>query len=76
MGVEEPTGPVTIQSAQRVQFELPMDDIPVGNYGLVICTSFNNIKLDDIDQWILDVRPGDNGMLYSLVRPCTSSSLD
>jgi hypothetical protein len=64
------TGPATIQSAQQAQFELPMQGIPVGNYGLVICVSFNGINIDDIEQWILDIRPSsDEGILYSLVWP-------
>jgi len=50
-----------------------MQDIPVGNYGLVICVSFNDINIDDIEQWTLDIRPGsDKGMLYSLVWPLWS----
>jgi len=45
-----------------------MKGIPVGNYGIVICVSFNDTNIDDIEQWILDIRPSnDEGKLYSLV---------
>ncbi|KAK3809504.1 MAG: hypothetical protein J3Q66DRAFT_354065 [Benniella sp.] len=64
--ISEKSTAVVIQSGEQVQLELPMDGIPVGNYGLVICASFDNIDLNDIERWILDVRPGDNGMLYAL----------
>ncbi|KAK3809496.1 MAG: hypothetical protein J3Q66DRAFT_354035 [Benniella sp.] len=71
--IKESTGPATIQSAQQAQFKLPMQGIPVGNYGLVICVSFNDINIDDIEQWILDIRPSsDEGMLYSLDNSSTT----
>jgi len=60
------TGPVIIHGAQQAQFKLSMHGIPVGNYDIVLCVSFNDTNIDDIEQWILDIRPSD-GKLYPLV---------
>jgi hypothetical protein len=64
-----PTKPVVVGAEQQIQIMLPMkDNIPIGSYELVICASFKNTNLDDVNQWTLDVKSADNvGKMYQMV---------